>query len=232
MFNHTCRVDKCRRGIYSTSSQLCTAHYQQYRAGREFSEPRGGWEPTGVCDFDQCGQPRAIKTLCRRHYDQLKRSGEMSPLELPRIPAATRNENGEKWCRSCRVWKAEAAFASSKRASDGLQGACRECRSAHYRRNAESVRDRMREQRFGISREKFDALFESQGNLCAICRGDDPGTNFWAVDHDHACCPGSDKTCGKCIRGILCSRCNHALGHARDSVEILSAMIDYLGKAA
>lgn len=232
MLNHTCRVDKCKRGIYSISKQLCTPHYQQDLAGRAFVKPRGGWESTGECDFEQCKFPRAVKGLCRRHYDQLKRSGAMSPLELPKIPAVTRNENGEKWCRACREWKAENAFASSSGKPDGLQGTCRECRAGQYRTNAENVRDKMREQRFGISREKFDALFDSQGNLCAICRSDSPGPNFWSVDHDHACCPGSDKTCGKCIRGILCSQCNHALGNARDSVEILSAMIAYLGKAA
>lgn len=27
------------------------------------------------------------------------------------------------------------------------------------------------------------------------------------VDHDHKCCSG-DKSCGKCVRGILCPGCN------------------------
>lgn len=33
------------------------------------------------------------------------------------------------------------------------------------------------------------------------------------IDHDHRCCPG-DVSCGKCVRGIVCSRCNTGIGHA------------------
>lgn len=31
------------------------------------------------------------------------------------------------------------------------------------------------------------------------------------VDHDHKCCPGR-KSCGRCIRGLLCDSCNLDLG--------------------
>ena len=39
------------------------------------------------------------------------------------------------------------------------------------------------------------------------------GSNHdFVIDHDHACCNGS-RSCGQCVRGILCGRCNMSLGH-------------------
>lgn len=32
------------------------------------------------------------------------------------------------------------------------------------------------------------------------------------IDHDHACCPGA-VGCERCVRGLLCVRCNTTLGH-------------------
>lgn len=184
-----------------------------------------------TCSVEDCNREVRVisRGLCSGHYQQARAEKTLKPLKRRVLE---RDADGNKRCTRCKEWKPEQAFASSSGKVDGLQSHCRACRSEQYRKNAVAVRDKMREQRFGISRAEFDALFKSQGNLCAICRGDNPGTNYWSVDHDHACCPQMDKTCGKCIRGILCVRCNHALGHARDSVEILSSMITYLGDYA
>ena len=230
MTNNTCSIEECNKPVLNKKRQLCSGHYTQVLRGKPIVPL--GLRARGKCTFPDCSNPHASKGLCERHYNQKKGSIGLRPLGPKKVRATERDSSGNKHCSKCLNWKPESDFQKSKNRPDGLQHMCRQCKADHYRKNAGEVRDKMREQRFGINREEFDALFESQGNLCAICRGDDPGTNFWAVDHDHACCPGSDKTCGQCIRGILCSRCNHALGHARDSVEILSAMIDYLGKAA
>ena len=36
------------------------------------------------------------------------------------------------------------------------------------------------------------------------------------------------RSCGRCIRGILCSNCNVGLGNFHDSPELLKAAISYL----
>jgi hypothetical protein len=60
-------------------------------------------------------------------------------------------------------------------------------------------------------------MLEAQRYACAM--GGKPfGENDRIfADHDHACRPkqhgATAKTCGNCIRGLLCFRCNTALGY-------------------
>jgi hypothetical protein len=63
---------------------------------------------------------------------------------------------------------------------------------------------------------------------CHGCGGHEPiGNRGWMVDHDHACCPGP-YTCGRCVRGVLCGRCNTVLGKVGDSPALLRSLADYL----
>ena len=75
--------------------------------------------------------------------------------------------------------------------------------------------------RYGITIAERDALLEAQGGICAICGSDTHRGKNWHIDH----CHGSKK-----VRGILCTNCNVALGHAQDDVGRLKAMIAYLEK--
>ena len=71
-----------------------------------------------------------------------------------------------------------------------------------------------RRKKFGLSPEAFAAILAAQDGCCAGCGK--PlvfGTRQQVhVDHDHTCCPGK-KTCGRCIRCVLCGACN--IGIAR-----------------
>lgn len=82
--------------------------------------------------------------------------------------------------------------------------------------------------RYGIGIDQRDAMLAAQGDVCAICGGDDPVGYDWCTDHDHACCPKRGHSCGSCIRGILCRKCNLALGHFDDDIDRLRSAIDYL----
>lgn len=79
--------------------------------------------------------------------------------------------------------------------------------------------------RFGLTIEMYVDLEREQGGVCKICKQAD--TKRLSVDHDHKCCSGV-LSCGKCIRGLLCSRCNKTLGMVQDNIEYLQNMIKYL----
>lgn len=80
--------------------------------------------------------------------------------------------------------------------------------------------------KYGISKEEYDRILEAQDG-CAICKRRSDTNKLLAVDHDHTCCPGK-RSCGNCIRGLLCSSCNTGLGFFRDNLDLLIRAIEYL----
>jgi Recombination endonuclease VII len=77
----------------------------------------------------------------------------------------------------------------------------------------------------GITKEQYEARYLEQEGKCLICSDAYPVLN---VDHDHNCCSGRSKGCGKCIRALLCRRCNTLLGLAVDDAEILYRAATYV----
>jgi hypothetical protein len=102
------------------------------------------------------------------------------------------------------------------------KGLCR----VHYSRNARNGhpngvikvvdnsdrRERHLRYKYLMTLEQFDLR---SANGCEIC-GDKPERSL-QVDHDHHCCNG-EKTCGKCVRGIICNKCNQAVDKMEDGI--------------
>lgn len=102
---------------------------------------------------------------------------------------------------------------------------CRRCASSQRNKYRDSDPERnrayMRQWRFGVTQEQYDAMLDAQGGACLLCRTTEPrGKGVFHVDHDHSCCPGQ-KTCGNCNRGLLCAACNTALGQFKDDPEVM-----------
>lgn len=121
----------------------------------------------------------------------------MTKTIRPEMTTLHRNEQGERWCAGLAGipghYAPENAFTAYPRNLDGLQNACRACHTAAARFY-----------RYGVTPEAYEAAKEIQGG-CYICHTD--GALF--VDHDH--------TTNR-IRGLLCGRCNVALGWLDDSI--------------
>jgi len=73
--------------------------------------------------------------------------------------------------------------------------------------------------KYGLTYQDYVAMLKKQDGRCAICYGKNKHSYALAVDHNH-------KT-GK-IRALLCNSCNALIGHAKDSVVLLEACIQYL----
>ena len=102
--------------------------------------------------------------------------------------------------------------------------------SDHWAKNRHkyigSARDRTLRSYYNISEADYMTMFAAQDERCAICGS--KSERWLDVDHDHACCPGG-KSCGKCVRGLLCHSCNVGLGGFRDQADRLQNAIKYLG---
>lgn len=86
-------------------------------------------------------------------------------------------------------------------------------------------RDAVLQHRYQITSEEYNDRLMLQGGGCCICGVVANGKNL-SVDHNHKCCSGR-KSCGKCIRGIICQRCNAVLGYI-ESKGLLGPINNYL----
>jgi len=75
---------------------------------------------------------------------------------------------------------------------------------------------------YGITFENYLQMFVDQGEVCAICKESCQTKKSLSVDHDHES--------GK-VRGLLCNRCNRALGMFRDNPTILNRAAEYINTA-
>lgn len=131
-----------------------------------------------------------------------------------------------KTCKTCSTEKPLSEFFKSAPRKDGYEHRCKECKtavnSASYQRNKEEVKLRSIKRKYGLSKEDYYNLL---ANGCEACGAVD---NL-VVDHDHSCCkPGV--TCGNCIRGALCRRCNIAEGLFKNDPENIKNLLVYIQK--
>ena len=163
------------------------------------------------------------------------------PLEFP---AHARSADGRNsWCRSCMAAGERARWASDPEAYRARRRErrklAREANPEVYRAEQQRYRERhakrlrLKDQRracekHGLSLEDYKTMLLMQGGRCATC-------GFVAarqrrsldIDHDHDCCPGT-YSCGRCVRGLLCSGCNNTLGRVRDNASLLRSLASYV----
>lgn len=212
-YDPICSFYDCDRS--SRTKGLCAAHYWQHWYGREITPIRTVFQYQIICTFDGCNRKRRSNGLCVAHASQRQRGQELTPIRKVRSreEIAKQAARGVRQCIDC-LEEFPLNTDNFRRANkNGWTALCKGCaRSAHLRRT------------YGMSNQSWGAMFEKQGRSCAVCRAVEPGgKGHWHTDHDHKCCPGI-KTCGKCVRSILCARCNQTIGFIEKHPDIDQAL--------
>lgn len=137
--------------------------------------------------------------LCKAHYKQDYAGRALTPIgetrRLPRKRGAC--GPGESWCFDCEKALPTDRFAAYGPSRGGeLRSYCKDCSAA-----------RKWSEKYKVSGAQQGTLLAGQGNSCAFpgCGRTDP--RAWHMDHAHSCCP-EGKSCGSCVRGVLCPSCN------------------------
>lgn len=161
-------------------------------------------------------------------YKKKEEAGLLSRIST--ITAKELKEHDLKRCPTCKLVKSLEEFYTSKNSNGGYASHCKECsrylnkkitpnqRKKYYTRSKERVRNYNLIKRYGITLEEYNIILKKQNNVCAVCGGKDKKKSL-AVDHNH-------KT-GE-VRGLLCGRCNPALGFIQESPKLVKQLLKYL----
>lgn len=149
--------------------------------------------------------PKLIRGLCRPCYGRLWRRGLLQPLLPVGVHSLTcvDKEARTAICTICGPTRV--------RIRNGNRGA--ECKAVGARRHP--TPGQRRQQKYRLTRDELDELIASANGRCQICNQ----AESLVVDHCHETLR---------VRGMLCHRCNVALGWMSDSAERLRAAADYL----
>lgn len=205
---------------------------------RFFVDPRPGLSVPGF--FSENGRSRRMNTELGR---TCRKCGEWKES-----PAFRTLKSGalDSYCRDCRrAYMREYVRKrphkpspykpyKSSPCSCGIVwrfGHCRFCHKETGQSDARACVDCRRERdrwrtirrKYHLGRDEYERMFAAQDGRCGMC--DEPSDKLLRVDHDHSCCPGKF-TCGKCIRGLLCDRCNSMLGQFSDDAERARSFAD------
>lgn len=127
-----------------------------------------------------------------------------------------------KKCTKCNKLKKYEDFNRASKRKDGRREQCRKCEQA-YRLSPEVKQMRYERdllKKYNLTLNDYNAMFSEQKGCCRICKAHQ--MNFerpLCVDHNHET--------GE-VRGLLCDKCNRALGLFNDNPALLEEALAYL----
>lgn len=236
-----CSFQECLKPLHGRG--LCSAHYRQFLTrGKNLDrlEPlQEARKVRGICSFEGCERPHKSKGYCESHYAQYHyRGGDttlMTPLRMTKPPVKVCTYEGCGRVEECRGL-CYSHWAIQKRGEElrpiratlrfTPEDSCAypNCPNTPKQKHL-CTKHAYLWVKYRLTPVKIETLFT--GASCQVCNRSDIRLH---VDHDHTCCSDSERTCGNCIRGLLCSNCNTALGLTNEDPKILRNLIVYLEK--
>lgn len=252
-----CCVPDCEKPAYYKRNVLCKAHHTaQWRAKKpaaaaECAKCGTVYQKQGRGLY--CSQECRVESLREHRKAERLPESEITKECSRCAKVKDRSEFGKDkrrydrlfpYCRDCRR---EYVGATRQKAAELSRQEYNQRRWDKIRKDPALRNEKVLSNReahlirkYGMTLECYESMLSTQGGCCRICGMDatqetqtDKGgyRRAFAVDHDHACCPGSI-SCGKCVRGLLCAMCNTGLGAFKDNPEILAAAMQYLQSQA
>ncbi len=203
-----------------------------------------------LCSVEGCTNKHSGHGYCDKHLRRFKKYGTPTPegIKFPASRGEFLSDGVTKTCSSCQINKPVAEFGKQSVRPDGLEVACKACMkeraakryedpktrkrildaTARWReRNPDADADKHLRRKYGITLERYNELFEAQGGVCALCKKGEAtkrrkkgeGRERLAVDHCH--------DTGR-VRGLLCFKCNTAIGSLGDTEEDARRVVEYL----
>lgn len=198
--------------------------------GRKTCAQCGAEKPVGDFGYDARAISRTnsrckecVKERVRRYY---------AGLPLLKTAAQLAREQQDllrvKSCTKCGEAKSFEEFGKSRYTKSGLAAECKQCHNLRKKAHPRPV-SYFRQYAYKID---FPAMWAAQDGKCAICTRamKQSGTSYESVvvDHDHRCCPNKCRSCGQCVRALICRRCNYALGAIKEDEAYARALIAYI----
>lgn len=196
------RLNKLKRQYRAENYEKCLEQQQQWREANK--EHVREWNRTYYTENKDA--------INKRRREHRKKHGEM----IRKTQREYRRKNRERILRISQEWRYRNRVKV-------LEYHRRYYEKNKIQRCAESREYQKRRRRFskyGITVDTFVKLADSQNNCCAVCNT--PVGDIFedlCIDHNHST--------GK-VRGLLCLKCNSALGMLKDSAEYASSAAAYL----
>jgi predicted nucleic acid-binding Zn ribbon protein len=205
-------VLKCKECSVSIShpkrsfcSETCRVKYFNNKTAKRNKEARGQLR-CAVCNKKILNSKKSTVMYCSQECRSKRNNLERRNK--------TKNKLAGKVCAKCGV-EINAIRSRRKYCSQKCKDAARSRAQLRWKRVLTL---------YNLTQTEWEDILQLQGGVCAICQKE---SRTWHTDHNHSCCPGK-VSCGKCVRGILCNKCNQAIGLLHENIESLERAARYL----